>query len=62
MEGCIAVHSVIIGAGLGAKSVSSSENVTDLVTLTFALFFHQLFEGIALGIAAVLGKLDVSAC
>jgi len=45
MELAIAVHSVLVGLGLGIITKSSGA----VITLGIALCFHQLFEGIALG-------------
>jgi zinc transporter 1/2/3 len=47
MEAAIACHSLIIGFGLGTSGGS------ELFVLTIALAFHQFFEGLALGMAAV---------
>ena len=44
LEAGVAVHSVIIGMAIGA-----SQDWTEVTTLTIALTFHQLFEGLALG-------------
>jgi len=45
LELAIAVHSVLVGVGLGIIT----KNVKAVFTLGVALCFHQLFEGIALG-------------
>lgn len=45
MELAIAVHSVLVGLGLGIITKSSGA----VITLGIALCFHQLFEGVALG-------------
>merc|ERR1712032_1175780 len=45
LELAIAVHSVLVGVGLGILTNSTGA----VVTLGIALCFHQLFEGIALG-------------
>jgi len=44
IESSIAIHSVLIGVGLGVLS-----NLNSIQILLIALCFHQLFEGIALG-------------
>lgn len=45
LELAIAVHSVLVGLGLGIITKSSGA----VITLGLALSFHQLFEGVALG-------------
>jgi len=49
MELAIAVHSVLVGLGIGIITKSSSA----VITLGIALCFHQLFEGVALGMVGV---------
>jgi len=48
IEGSIALHSVLIGVGLGVLT-----EYANIEILLVALCFHQLFEGIALGGAVV---------
>jgi len=48
IEVSIAIHSILVGVGLGVLS-----DYTDIQILLVALCFHQLFEGIALGGAVV---------
>lgn len=54
MEAAIAIHSVLIGMGLGVINNSFAR----AVTLALALCFHQLFEGMALGMSAIRADLD----
>ena len=59
MEGAIAVHSFVIGVTLGVrKNVEDKSEMSALAALTFALCFHQIFEGIALGVVAFEGNLS----
>jgi zinc transporter 1/2/3 len=46
-ESSIALHSVIIGFGLGTQGPN---DITAIISLMVALIFHQLFEGLTLGI------------
>lgn len=54
MEISVAVHSIIIGFGLGSLG---SADVTTIRVLLVALSFHQFFEGISLGTAISETKL-----
>jgi len=51
IEGSIAIHSVLIGVGLGVLN-----DFQEVEILLVALCFHQLFEGIALGGAVAKAK------
>ena len=62
MEISIAIHSVVIGIGLG--NMSGEENLPPLKALIIALTFHQFFEGLGLGTTlqearVELGKLKI---
>lgn len=57
MEGSIGIHSVLIGLGLGVMHA----HFMQVVTLTVALVFHQFFEGVALGTAAVKAQFQSNA-
>jgi len=57
LELAIAVHSVLVGLGLGIIDKSPS----DALVLSIALCFHQFFEGIALGMSGVKSQLSRNA-
>jgi len=57
MEASIALHSILIGIGLGVITLS----FTKVATLAIALLFHQFFEGVALGMVAIKAKLSLRA-
>jgi len=55
-EAAIAIHSIIIGFTIGINPDTSA-----LMGFTFAMIFHQVFEGAALAMMAVQGKLGTKA-
>lgn len=55
MEASVAVHSVLVGLGLGIMKHGRAK----VAALALALLFHQFFEGMALGMAAVRAELSV---
>jgi len=57
MEVAVSIHSLIVGFSLGV----TNQELKSLIGLTIALSFHQLFEGIAMGLAALESNFAKSA-
>jgi len=63
LEAAIAVHSVLVGLGIGIIDEDSSEaNTIKVITLGLALCFHQFFEGVAVGNQGVRVGMKGQAC
>ena len=57
MEVSVAVHSIILGVSLGA--LAGKQNLKTLEALIAALVFHQIFEGVGMGIAIQQARLTL---